>query len=58
MEQIVRVVADLPSNHSPHYHPVASPTIEIGVDALVTAARHWLDSLPGDVEKPGSGSTS
>jgi hippurate hydrolase len=32
--------------------------IEIGVEALVTAARHWLDSLPGDVEKPGSGSTS
>lgn len=58
MEQIVRVVADLPSNHSPHYHPVPSPTIEIGVDALVTAARHWLDSLPGDVEKPGSESTS
>ncbi|MEU4294580.1 amidohydrolase [Kribbella sp. NPDC026596] len=42
MEQISAVVADLPSNHSPHYHPVPSPTIEVGVAALAAAARHWL----------------
>ena len=42
VEQIARVVGELPSNHSPHYHPVPSPTIEIGVGALVAAARRWL----------------
>lgn len=33
---------DLPSNHSPHYAPVPSPTLEVGVAALVAAAREWL----------------
>lgn len=42
VEQIAAVVAGLPSNHSPHFHPVPSPTIEIGVGALVAAARSWL----------------
>jgi amidohydrolase len=42
VDQIVQVVGALPSNHSPHYHPVPDPTIEVGVGALVVAARHWL----------------
>lgn len=34
----------VPSNHSPHYAPVIEPTLDIGVTALVTAARTWLPS--------------
>lgn len=32
----------VPSNHSPRYAPVIKPTLDIGVTALVTAARTWL----------------
>ena len=32
----------VPSNHSPHYAPVIEPTLTIGVNALVVAARTWL----------------
>jgi amidohydrolase len=32
-----------PSNHSPFYAPVAETSIPIGVDALVAAAREFLD---------------
>lgn len=32
----------VPSNHSPHYAPVIEPTLPIGVAALVTTARAWL----------------
>ncbi len=42
-EEMAAVVAGLPSNHSPHYAPVPEPTITIGVNALVAAARAWLD---------------
>lgn len=35
-------VAGLPSNHSPRYAPLAGPTLESGVAALVTAARSFL----------------
>ncbi|WGY00708.1 amidohydrolase [Nocardioides sp. QY071] len=42
VEQIRDLVADLPSNHSPRYAPLAGPTLESGVAALVTAARSWL----------------
>ncbi|NUT46296.1 MAG: amidohydrolase [Saccharothrix sp.] len=39
----VRAVAvDLPSNHSPLFAPVVSPTLDVGVAALVAAAREWL----------------
>lgn len=38
-----RLPDDLPSNHSPFYAPVIEPTLQIGVDALVAAAREWLD---------------
>jgi hippurate hydrolase len=34
---------DIPSNHSPHFAPLISPTLETGVAALVVAAREWLD---------------
>lgn len=35
-------VADLPTNHSPHFAPVIHPTLEAGVEALVVAAQAWL----------------
>ena len=34
---------EAPSNHSPFYAPLAEPSIPIGVDALVAAAREFLD---------------
>lgn len=36
------VDSDIPSNHSPFFAPLAQPTIDTGVRALVTAAREWL----------------
>lgn len=39
---VPRLVAQLPSNHSPLYAPVIQPTLTHGVDALVTAATEWL----------------
>jgi len=42
LEAITRVLAGLPSNHSPLYAPVIDPTIEVGVRALVVAAKEWL----------------
>ena len=41
-EQLMRVVAGLPSNHSPQFAPVEDPTLRIGVEALVAAATEWL----------------
>jgi amidohydrolase len=41
-EQLLGVVAGLPSNHSPQFAPVEDPTIGIGVRALVAAATEWL----------------
>ncbi len=41
-EDMRQVVAGLPSNHSPEYAPVINPTLGIGIDALVAAAREWL----------------
>lgn len=43
-EDIQRIVADLPSNHSPLFAPVQDPTLEVGVSALVAAARAWLEA--------------
>ena len=42
IREFVDKVATIPSNHSPEYAPVQDPTLEIGVNALVAAARHWL----------------
>jgi amidohydrolase len=39
---MVVVVAEQPSNHSPYYAPMIDPTLRIGVAALVTAAHTWL----------------
>lgn len=41
-EEMIRVMAGIPSNHSPGYAPVIEPTISIGVAALVAAAKEWL----------------
>ncbi|MFB2585869.1 amidohydrolase [Herbiconiux liukaitaii] len=38
-----RVLQDIPSNHSPHYAPVLEPTLQRGIDALVVAARTFLN---------------
>ncbi|HEX6946294.1 MAG TPA: amidohydrolase [Acidimicrobiia bacterium] len=37
-----RMPDDIPSNHSPFYAPLMEPTLQIGVNALVAAAREWL----------------
>lgn len=37
-----RMPEDIPSNHSPHFAPLIEPTLEVGVAALVAAAREWL----------------
>lgn len=36
----------LPSNHSPEFAPVIEPTLSTGVQALVVAARAWLEPAP------------
>ena len=43
VEQFVEVAGTIPSNHSPHYHPIPDPTIALGVQTLKAAAREWLD---------------
>jgi amidohydrolase len=45
-EDVVSIVKDVPSNHSPHYAPVIEPTLGIGVAALVAAAHTWLPAAP------------
>jgi amidohydrolase len=39
---MMKVLRDVPSNHSPQYAPVIEPTLGIGVAALVDAAHTWL----------------
>lgn len=34
-------VNELPVNHSPHFAPVLHPTLETGVEAIITAAMAW-----------------
>lgn len=41
-ELALRVLAELPSNHSPFFAPVPEPTLALGARALVAAAREWL----------------
>jgi len=38
-----RLAQDVPWNHSPRFAPVQHPTIETGIEALVVAARCWLE---------------
>jgi amidohydrolase len=42
LEEMQSVVGRIPSNHSPFYAPVISPTLEVGMATLVAAARVWL----------------
>ncbi|MEF3402898.1 amidohydrolase [Agromyces sp. CCNWLW203] len=37
-----RMPDDIPSNHSPFFAPLIEPTLDVGVAALVAAAREWL----------------
>jgi hippurate hydrolase len=41
---VEKIVAGLPSNHSPRFAPVIEPTLRVGVTALVRAAHAWLPS--------------
>jgi hippurate hydrolase len=41
-DELAAVVASLPSNHSPLFAPVVEPTLTVGMNALVAAAREWL----------------
>lgn len=45
-EDLIRVMAGIPSNHSSGYAPVIEPTITIGVAALAAAAKQWLTAAP------------
>jgi hippurate hydrolase len=45
-EDVAARVAGLPSNHSPLFAPVIEPTLDLGVGALVAAARCWLPRVP------------
>lgn len=37
------VSSDIPTNHSPYFAPVLHPTIEVGVAAMATAVREFMD---------------
>jgi hippurate hydrolase len=41
------VERDIPTNHSPFFAPVLQPTLSRGVDALVVAAREFLEAPAG-----------
>jgi amidohydrolase len=41
-EDVMAIMANVPSNHSPFFAPVIEPTLSNGVTALVSAARVWL----------------
>ena len=46
IDEVARIAAGLPSNHSPRFAPVIEPTLGTGIAALVSAARGWLPA-PG-----------
>jgi amidohydrolase len=41
-QDLVNIVRDLPSNHSPLFAPMIEPTLTTGVATLTAAARAWL----------------
>jgi hippurate hydrolase len=43
-EAFMAQLREVPSNHSPLYAPAPVPTLAIGRDALVAAAREWLST--------------
>jgi amidohydrolase len=40
-DEIMKVMQSQPSNHSPHFAPVARPTLDVGIASLLVAARGW-----------------
>jgi hippurate hydrolase len=34
----------IPTNHNPRFLPVLRPTLEVGVETLMVAARAWLSA--------------
>ena len=40
----------LPSNHSPEFAPVLTPTLRTGVETMLAAAGHWLAPQASDVK--------
>ncbi len=44
-EEFLAQLRAVPSNHSPQYAPAPVPTLAIGRDALVAAAREWLSPV-------------
>ena len=44
--QRTQTLNTLPSNHSPMFSPVIHPTLQAGLEAMLTAAAAWL-SPPG-----------
>jgi hippurate hydrolase len=40
-------LAELPTNHNPRFAPVIHPTLETGIETLVTAVRSWLGPPAG-----------
>ena len=45
--ELLEVVRDPPSNHSPFYSPVIDPTLRLGVEALLTAFKEWAPANAG-----------
>lgn len=45
LDDVKRIVASLPSNHSAQYAPVLEPTLSTGVAALAAAAHTWLPAV-------------
>jgi hippurate hydrolase len=45
-QDLMEAARAIPSNHSPQYAPVISPTLAIGVEALMTAVGAWLPAGP------------
>lgn len=45
-EELREVVRSIPSNHSPTYLPVVSPTLTTGVEAMVRATHAWMPTGP------------
>ncbi|MER7167951.1 amidohydrolase [Micromonospora sp. NPDC000207] len=49
-----RVDEDIPQNHAATFAPVVQPSLAVGVQAMVTAARAWLVA-PGTPDGPADG---
>ena len=43
-----RVAEDIPFNHAPGFAPVQHPTLEAGIEAMITAAQCWLAPAAAD----------